>query len=377
MMNHMEFLITSPAIRIKPPSKLTKTKWQIEEFNSRKLFNIPEVAVALLIYCLLPKKKEQIVEECSSFHNLESCEVIKLIDTLFQKNLLMHSSDKDRLQKTKTNSEYFDEQYPKWHEYNWGSAAEYHFFTYDYPFLDYSNNGKGWHIANQRMENYSEDDPDTNRIKMYPEEYHRIECAQFFDANIDEILKALPQETSIINLDVISLLSAFGFSKTAEAPIRWKGIPLIRRTSPSGGSRHPTEGYLLALNIEGVEAGLYHIQSYPFCLVSLKKSINLNFVKNLFPEYWLRDGNRTPSAIFILTSIFERNMFRYREPRTFRTIHMDAGHIIATIELMSDHLNLNTTVSHQFDAKETEDLIGIDGISEGAITTIGIFNFRE
>jgi CBS-domain-containing membrane protein len=35
----------------------------IRQFNTRKLFNLPEAAIALLIYCLLPRKKEQIIKE--------------------------------------------------------------------------------------------------------------------------------------------------------------------------------------------------------------------------------------------------------------------------------------------------------------------------
>jgi len=369
----MEILITSSSVRIHPPSKITKEKWLVEEFDSRKLFNLPKVAVSLLIYCLEAKTKEDLINESSSFYGITLDKLSILIDSLIEKKLIIFDPEIKSERENNLNSDYFNEQYQKWHKYNWGSAAEYHFFTYNYPFLDYSKGGSGWNIANQRMDNYSENGSDINRIKAYPKHYNRMNFPLPFDNITDNSFELHENTLNNKDLNSLMLLSAFGFAQTAEAKIPWKGSPLIRRTSPSGGSRHPTEGYLLVFNFKDIDDGLYHIQSSPFCFVELNKNISTDSIDTLFPEHARKTKKTEPIAIFILTSVFERNMFRYREPRTFRTVHMDAGHILGTIDLIGSHLNINTCVSHQFNEKKIEDLIGIDGLTEGVMTSVGVF----
>jgi len=371
----MEILVTNPAIRIRPPSKITNQKWLIEDFDSHKSFTMPEIAISILIYCLNPQNKGEVIDEASKFQGLSIQKISALISSLLERKFIINQSNKLSASHTKPlNSEYFYEQYQKWDEYKWGDSAEYHFFTYDYPFLDYTRGGSGWSIANQRMNDYSVNTPDTNRTKIYSENHVRINFPLPFNNTLTELRDSVSaKQDTTLNIDDLALISAFGFAKTTEAPIPWNGVPLMRRTSPSGGSRHPTEGYLIACNIKGLENGIYHIQSSPFCFVALETKCSINPSK-LFPEFYHNNSLPEPAAIIILTSIFERNMFRYREPRTFRTIHMDAGHIIGTIELITGHLNINTCTSHLFDEKGIEELIGIDGLSEGAITTIGVFN---
>lgn len=43
-----------------------------------------------------------------------------------------------------------------------------------------------------------------------------------------------------------------------------------------------------------------------------------------------------PRAVFVLTTHFQRNMYRYREPRTFRTLYLDAGHLGGLIESLCE-----------------------------------------
>jgi len=77
-------------------------------------------------------------------------------------------------------------------------------------------------------------------------------------------------------------------------------------------------------------------------------------------------------AVVILTSVFERNMFRYREPRTFRTIFLDAGHVAATVEIASRSLGINAYVQHGINDAWVENLLGLDSLREGVILGIAL-----
>ena len=66
-------------------------------------------------------------------------------------------------------------------------------------------------------------------------------------------------------------------------------------------------------------------------------------------------------------------MFRYRDPRTFRTIHMDAGHMLGTIEIAAQHFNIESKVSYSINEIELEKYIGITGLVEGTIASVALY----
>lgn len=365
----MQTLSANSATKIYPPSILTSNKWHVENFDSRKTFAVPEVAIAIIMYCLNPREKESIIGNIVTFYKLSSNTIELLINSLVEKNLISALEDATN---PKNNSNLYANEYLKWTTNQWAAAADYHFFTYNYDFLDYKENSAGSRIANERMKTYSNYEPDTNRIKTYPEHSKKIKLVLPFNDSLTDIKENLDLNCdSDIDLDKLSTILGFAFAKTTEAPIRWTGDALIRRTSPSGGSRHPTEGYVFALNIKNLDTGLYHVQSAPFLLTKLA-TVDPQQIFSLFPEF-SDDAKNNCAGIIVMTSIFERNMFRYREPRTFRTIHIDAGHILGTIELITNCMNIKTKITHRFNEKEIEKLLDIDGLSEGVITSIGMY----
>lgn len=363
----MKTMSMNPAVRIRPPSALTNGQWVAEDFNDRKVYALPELAVAIIFYCIKPQEKEKTLCEFSHIYDDTPTAIEILINTLIEKNVLI--TDKFFIENYQ-NFKLLYKKYNRWDECGWGSAAEYHFFTMDYPFLDYSKQGNGSQIIKQRMQDYSAENADTCRVKIYPENYKRVSLpCNFNETKTDLKIK----NYKLLNLDSISVIIAIAFSKTSESPITsWQGTPLIRRTSPSGGSRHPTEGYLFTTGITGLKEGLYHIQSDPFCLVSLSSSLPRSIATD-FPDFY-KHSDSIPDAIILLTSVFYRNMFRYREPRTFRTVHMDAGHIAGTIELITKQLGMKAVISHQMDEPSIENFLNLDGMSEGIMTSVGIFN---
>ncbi len=54
----------------------------------------------------------------------------------------------------------------------------------------------------------------------------------------------------------------------------------------------------------------------------------------------------TPQALIVVTAVFARNMYRYREPRTFRTVFMDVGHLLGTFEMVASALGVRSFIHH-------------------------------
>lgn len=147
--------------------------------------------------------------------------------------------------------------------------------------------------------------------------------------------------------------------------------PTLRRSSPSGGGRHPSEGYVAVEGVTGVPDGWYHITMDPFSLRSVPA-----------PEGGARSlaealtcsanwDDRHPRAFVVVTSKFERNMYRYREPRTFRTVHMDAGHLAATARLVARSQGLDARIYSDV-AAEVEAALGLNPMEEGYMATVAV-----
>lgn len=360
---------TKKSLRIKPPSYLTKYKWCIEDFNAKKIFAVSEFLVCILFYCIQPKKISDLLVVCEQYSISEN-NFLHLIKLMLNKEFLVKEIEKPQ----KNNSDLFNEKYLTWKELDWGAAAEYHFFTFDYAFLDYSTGAEGAFIAHERMKSYSENEPDVDRVKIYNDNFPKIpinSSIQYPPEEVNSLCTSLRNDRDKISLQKLSFIISLCLEKTGEVNIHWKGAPLIRKTSPSGGSRHPTEGYLIALDNTELDNGLYHIQSHPLNLVKLEKKKEVFELQKYFPE--LFSNSLTPAFIIILTSLFERNMFRYREPRTFRSVHIDVGHVISNLELVAHNVGLKTLVSHNINEKNLEEMIGINGLIEGVLSSVGFY----
>jgi SagB-type dehydrogenase family enzyme len=175
-----------------------------------------------------------------------------------------------------------------------------------------------------------------------------------------------------VSLESLSATIALAFGATGERIPVTDSAPLLRRSSPSGGGRHPSEGYVVVRDVAGLDPGWYHVTMKPFSLRRAgTQPVDSATLQVLFPATFARFRAEV-SALVILTTVFERNMYRYREPRTFRTVHMDAGHIAGTVRLGARALGLTADVFDRDDALGIEAALGLNGMREGYLLTVAL-----
>lgn len=340
----MPYLQTNNLIKIRFPSSFTKNYWTIEEKSKKTLFAVPRLAVLITVTCAKPITNDALFTCLLNNQQVDRDKIEKTLDSLISKNIILSSEIFPR-----------STALMNWKKSGWEAAADYHFFTWDAPFLDYSKDGGGHDQDRKNMLQYQEAQPDDQRCKAYKE---------FLDRHDLPILAELSSSLEIKNLllpDKIKLLLSLAFGKKGEKTCHWSDAPLIRRTSPSGGSRHPTEGYFLS-HVNGISKGWHHIQADPPSLIYLSPfSQETDFFEN---------ENSAPLGVIVLTSVFERNMYRYREPRTFRTIHMDAGHILETIESAGNELGFETKVTMNFDEGAILNKLKASKFEEGVMAIV-------
>jgi hypothetical protein len=327
--------------------------WQADDLHANRVFKVSSSVVKFILDVEIvgfEEAKSRLLQEGKADQSKVNTFVSRLA------NLQMLVTAERRSELEKLYRRFFDldwTQSPAWRE-----SLQYFMAGYDFPFADYSPEASGRKEVSGRMHRYASAERDSLRFKQ-------------FDAARILASEALPPPLSAIkSLSSYSINSSFEeqlrdicaavFGMTKKVKLAWDGEKLFRRTSPSGGSRHPSEGYLL-LNKSDTA---YHVRAEGPFLDTIAKSEGT--LAKILPT----SSHQVDGAI-LFSSRFERNMFRYREPRTFRTVHMDVGHLMATaVRYMQAAQFTDIGVVNSLDHREFSNLCGADHFEEGLIAAL-------
>ncbi len=139
---------------------------------------------------------------------------------------------------------------------------------------------------------------------------------------------------------------------------------LFHKTSPSGGARHSIEAYVLALRVEGLSQGLYHYDGLKQKLTKIRGvQAKKKAVEYTAGHEFLDDA----SALFIMTAVFPRVLWKYRFARGYRVVLLDAGHLCQTFCLAATWLGLAPFCTAALQDSLIEKDLGIDGIRESVL----------
>jgi len=140
------------------------------------------------------------------------------------------------------------------------------------------------------------------------------------------------------------------------------------KTSPSGGALHPVEAYVLARNIEGLRAGLYHYNAADHRLELLRRgAASRDITRYLANQWWYASA----SFVVFMTAVFSRTQWKYDYARAYRAVLLEAGHLCQTFCLTATWLNLAPFCTLAFADSQIEKALGVDGISESVLYVAG------
>ena len=360
-----------PAVRIIPPSEVSGDQWTAEHILERRRYRLSRAAAAALVAACRPQEVQDLVGGLRA-RDGDSRSVrywTDLVNLLGDRRLVTDASaieDDPQLS-------WLVNLRKRWSRYGWHEAFEYHALTFDYPCLDYS---EATALAADRslMRGYQATEPDIDRCKLDYLDQPGIPLpepvADMSTGTAPAVWGPSPPPVASVERDSFFTILSLTFGVTgAHVPVT-DAAPLLRRTSPSGGGRHPSEGYVFVRRIDGLELGWYHVTIRPLSLRRLDgRPVGEDRLRRAFPETMLRFPGDI-RALVVITSVFERNMYRYREPRTFRTVHMDAGHLAGTLRIAARSLGLRAGISYCDNATNVEEMLGIDGMREGYMLTV-------
>ena len=149
---------------------------------------------------------------------------------------------------------------------------------------------------------------------------------------------------------------------------------LLHKTSPSAGSRHPIEVYVLVNNVERIGPGLYHYSVEDDSLELMKQGdFREKCVEYCAGQDWVMQS----SAVFFMTAVVERTLWKYRDPRAYRALLLDTGHLSQTFLLTCNALGLGAFCIGIIADLLIEKDLGLDGVSETALFAVGVGKPRE
>jgi SagB-type dehydrogenase family enzyme len=196
---------------------------------------------------------------------------------------------------------------------------------------------------------------------------HEIEMDSFYQAlharrTHRDFLEAETPLDSISKL----LLTTWGVQGYVESKY-FGSLPL--KTSPSAGARNPVEVYLMALKVKGLDAGLYHYDARVHALDRISSAATPQLARAYCAD---QPFVAHASALFIMTGVFARTMWRYPNPRAYRVVLLDAGHLGQTFCLTATRMGLAPFSTAALKDSLIEKHLGIDGISESVLYVTGV-----
>ena len=265
----------------------------------------------------------------------------------------------------------------EWEEHGWGGIFDYLAYTKDYPFVDYST-AEAWDRDATRMATYVEEDP-VPPIYKHCESTETVALPDVTDGKLSSVAAAdVFTATSPERFDTggmftrrdLSEILYLTFGEIGRKEFQFQG-EFLRKTSPSGGARHPTEAYVAVFDVAEVPSGLYH---YSVAEHELHKLDNADIARSDITTSAPSVASNESEMMFavLFTSVLERSQWRYRESRTFRAVLNDVGHLMQTLSLTAFAHGLQVRFDDGFHDEALESLLDVDGLVEPVIRLAGV-----
>jgi SagB-type dehydrogenase family enzyme len=249
----------------------------------------------------------------------------------------------------------------------WLPEGSFHFSTKDATYVDRSN----WSL--DRLKSVLPKTPQPKIFKTVKGAKKTLPLARSFpDSEFIRVLMARKTHRRFskekLTLETVSQLLSLVWGVTGYVYSRRFG-KLIHKTSPSAGARHPGEVYLVALRVKGLRRGLYHYHPAHHCL----RITGTNVTRSKAWLYCARQNfAKNAGALFLMTAVFPRTMWKYHFARAYRVVLLDAGHLCQTFCLVATWLGLAPFCTAALKDTLIEEDLGIDGIRESVLYVAGV-----
>lgn len=162
-----------------------------------------------------------------------------------------------------------------------------------------------------------------------------------------------------VNLEQLSnlLFYTFGYIHGVEEEYGF----FKRKSSPSGGCLQIIEPYITIFNVEGIENGIYWYEPETHSLCKVRNDFSYQNLRECLAGQFF--GNNCSFGIFFVANL-EILAWKYKTPRNFKVVFLEAGHFSQTSQLIAVSQNLQTWITGAFKDSAIEGFCKLDGIKK-------------
>jgi SagB-type dehydrogenase family enzyme len=182
------------------------------------------------------------------------------------------------------------------------------------------------------------------------------------DGSLSTVLEEIPESEDKFEIDLERLSRILLLTHSLTAKTRYAGEDFYYRSVASAGALYPFELYVAAINVPGLDTGLYHQNVRDRELTLLRFG---DVTSELSAAVPLEPGKR-PVVVFFLSSIFFRSSWKYRD-RGYRYNLLDTGHLAENLCLALNAEHIPFRLTHDFDDQRINDLLRVDPTREGCL----------
>lgn len=247
-----------------------------------------------------------------------------------------------------------------WEKSGWREARAYHEATRDYPFLQMDRR-EAFAADAARMRAYADEDPAPpvyQRLGGEPAvQLPRLRIGHSAQNGVAAVARGASggRERIGVLLDVC-------FGERGRIAVA-DGSTCILKNIPSGGARHPTEVFLAVFDIPELPPGIYHYDVESHRLDTVRAGQHRRAFADATLDLFLK-FDTPPGAALVFTSLVERAMWRYRDPRSFRAVLVDIGHAVSAYRHVAELLGFRTYAYQKMDDERIADLLQLDRFSQ-------------
>ncbi len=128
------------------------------------------------------------------------------------------------------------------------------------------------------------------------------------------------------------------------------------RTAPSAGALYPLELYLLAAEVDGLEAGIYHYRPKTHSLIRVVSGDRrTRLAATAYGQLWIKDS----PAVLVIAAKYARTTAKYGQ-RGRRYVYIEAGAVAENVYLQATALGLGTTYVGAFLDSAVAKVMGLE-----------------
>jgi SagB-type dehydrogenase family enzyme len=346
-----------------------------EGTNRRTVSSGDPALVSWLLGLHEPAPVSAICDSAATAFSLNSAAAVRLVDFLADNSVLTRADGAESDDETARLR-------ARWERWGWRDALDFHLAVRNCSFSE--GDESGWEEQDARMAEYQRevqqglDEPSPGPYKLYPEaptvQLSRgedlVSKLSFRDALYGR-RTARDFGAAPVPFAVMSELLQHSLAVTHETQHPILGTQVLR-TSPSGGARHPTEAYVVALNVEGVSPGVYHYNTRDHSLELLRPGVFGEEVVALSHRQARLDR---AGAVMFFSTRWARHQWKYRYARSYRMVMFDVAHLVQTHLLVASALRLQTFLTPAIRDRETSEFLQLPNDLEESplyLTAVGM-----